>query len=821
MESLRHDIRYTLRTLRKNPGFAAVAVLSLALGIGANTAIFSIYSSIFLKKLPVEDTGSLVEIYTYELIEEIGLEYSVSSYRDYVDLRDQTTDVFKGMVIYNVNFVVYDTGEESEYIFGEEVSANYFDVLGVKPILGRTFITEEEGVVGAAPTVVLSHSCWQNRFGGDPGIIGQAITLTGHDFTVIGVAPEEFEGLFPIIRSDVWYPITLDPLLHPDSRKLESRSYRTNWIKGRLKAGVTPEQARAALEVVSARLEEEYPETNEGRKALLIPTDKVSLNPFFDRVVKGFTFALMAMVGLVLLIACTNLASMLLARALARRKEIGIRLAVGASRFRLIRQLITESILLSLAGGAVGLALAYLLIQILLTVQPPLLVTLNIHIGIDGYVLLFALLLSVGTGVVFGLLPALKTTRYELTSALRNEYGLMVGRLRRLGLRSTLVVAQVAVSALLLICAGLFLRSLGNASSVDPGFDLREGVVVTLELSESGYTHEQSRAFFNELIARVEALPGVESAAMTERMPLGQSIRITTVYPETPHVEIDEEGVSIDIATIGPNYFRTLGIPIRSGRPFNETDLTEGEPVVIVNETFATTYWPGENAIGKRVQIHDTDEPFRTIVGVASNGKYRSLGEQPRSFLYEPYSQETFSFAHLAVRTSIDGRELLQPVRNEIKAIDRHLPILDIITVREHLELMLFLPRALASILAGLGLLSLILGTTGLYGVIAYDVSRRTREVGIRLSVGAQQSQVLRLIMLDGLKLVGVGTIIGLGLAFLLTRLLGSMLFNISPADPITFAGVTVLFVVVTIAATLNPARKASTVNPVEALRTE
>lgn len=495
MESFLHDIRYTLRTLRKKPGFAAVAVLSLALGIGANTAIFSIYSSIFLKKLPVEDTGSLVEIYTGEPEEEIGLEYSVSSYRDYVDLRDQTTDVFEGMVIYNVIFVVYDTGEDSEYIFGEEVSANYFDVLGVKPILGRAFIPEEEGVVGAAPTVVISYSCWQNRFGGDHGIIGQAITLTGHDFTVIGVAPKEFEGIFPIIRADVWYPMTLDPLLHPDSRKLESRSYRSNWIKGRLKAGVTPEQARAALETVSARLEEEYPETNEGRKALLVPTDEVSLHPFFDRVIKGVTFSLMAMVGLVLLIACTNLASMLMARALARRKEIGIRLSVGASRFRLIRQLITESILLSLAGGVVGLALAYWLIQILLTVQPPLLVTLNIHIGIDGYVLLFALLLSVGTGVVFGLLPALKTTRHELTSALRNEYGLLVGRLRRLGLRSTLVVAQVAVSALLLICAGLFLRSLGNASSVDPGFDLREGVVVTLELSESGYTHEQSRAF--------------------------------------------------------------------------------------------------------------------------------------------------------------------------------------------------------------------------------------------------------------------------------------------------------------------------------------
>ncbi len=820
VESILQDIRFALRTLRKNPGFAIIAVLSLALGIGANTAIYSIYNSVFLKDLPVTDIGSLVEFYTHDP-EDDFMEHSVSSYPDYLDYREQSGDVFEDMAIYNIAFLVHDTGDESSYLFGEEVSANFFDVLGVGTVLGRTFIPEEEGLIGAPPTAVIGHSFWQTQFGGDPGIIGETITLTGVDFTIIGVLPAEFQGMFPI-QADIWYPMTLSPLLRPGDDQLESRGSRSLWIKARLKEGVTIDQAEAALDVISARLASEYPESNEGHKALLVASEDVSFHPELDGIIKGFTITLMAVIGLVLLIACVNLASMLLARAVSRQKEIGIRLALGAGRLRLIRQLITESTLLSMLGGIAGVALAYWLIQILLAVQPPTIIPINIDIGIDGNVLLFAFLLSAGTGIIFGLIPALQTTRHELISTLKSGTVFMSGRLRRFGSRSILVVTQVAVSVILLICAGLFLRSLGNASNVDPGFDLRDGVVATYELGEGGrFTVEESRAFSNNLVDRISALPGVESVCITDRLPLGQGISVTEAFPETPHMEIGEDGVPADLATVSPQYFQTLGIPIVFGRPFARTDLPDGERVVIVNEFFAQTYWPGESAIGQKVRVYRDDGPLCTIVGVAKNGKYRSLGERDRSFIYLPTGQDNMFLSNLVARTSGDGREFIQTLRNELRAIDSHVPILDIITIREHLQLMLFLPRMLASLLFGLGILSLILGTTGLYGVIAYDVSRRTREVGIRMSVGAQQSQVVRLIMWGGIKLVGIGTVIGLGIALFATKALETMLFNISPADPITYLGVTLLFLAIAIIATTKPARRASAVNPIEALRSE
>ncbi|MFC1628402.1 ABC transporter permease [Gemmatimonadota bacterium] len=820
MGSFLQDIRFSLRTLRKNPGFAIIAVLSLALGIGANTAIYSVYSSTFLKDLPVTDVGTLVDFYTFDP-EEDFMEYSVSSYPDFIDFQEQSRDVLEDMMVFNIAFLVHDTGEESSYLFGEEVSANFFDVLGVGTVLGRTFIPEEEGILGAPPTAVIGHSLWQNQFGGDPGIIGETIALSGLDFTIIGVLPPEFQGMWPI-QADVWYPMTLVPQIRPDDNQLVSRGSRSLWIKGRLKEGVTIDQAEAALQVISARLSAEYPETNTGLKAMLLPTEDVSIHPEIDGIIKGFTLTLMAVIGLVLLIACINLASMLLARAVSRQKEIGVRLALGAGRFRLIRQLITESTLLSILGGLAGVALAYWLIQILLAVQPPTIIPINLDINIDGNVLLFALFLSVGTGILFGLLPAWQTTRYELISTLKDGTGFMSGRLRRFGSRSILVVAQVAVSVVLLICAGLFLRSLGNASSVDPGFDLRDGVVATYELGEGGrFTVEESRAFSNELLSRIEALPGVEAACLTDRLPLGQGISITEAFPETDHMEIGEDGVPADIATVGPGYFRTMGIPLVFGRPFASTDLPESERVVIVNEFFAKTYWPDEIAIGKQVRVYGDDGPLCTIVGVALNGKYRSLGERDRSFIYLPDGQDNMFLTNLVVRTIGGDRDFIQTIRSEIRTLDAHVPILDIITFREHLQLMLFLPQMLASLLTGLGLLSLILGTTGLYGVIAYDVSRRTREVGIRMSVGAQQSQVVRLIMMDGIKLVGIGTVIGLGIALFATKALETMLFNISPFDPVTFLGVTVLFFAVAVVATMKPARRASAVNPVEALRSE
>ncbi len=820
MDALRHDLRYALRTLRANPGFTLVAILSLALGIGANTAIFSIYTSIFRRGLPVADPDRLVEVYTFEPGSDIGLEFAPSSYADFVDLREQSSDVFADVVLYNITLLIMDQGDVSEYLFGEKVSSGYFGMLGVEPALGRSFDPVTEEVTGTPPAVMVSYALWQSRFGADPGIIGRTVQLSGHDFTIIGVAPEKFRGLFPI-PSDFWYPITLDPLIHPGTSVLTRRGERENWVKARLRTGVEIEEARAACAVVSARLAAEYPETNTGHEVRLIPSTKVSLHPQLDNIILAFTVFLMGMVGLVLLIACANLASMLLARALSRRREIGIRLAMGAGRYRLIRQLLTESILLALLGGAAGVALAAWLIRILLAVQPPLPVPINLEIGLDAGVLGFAFLLSLVTGIVFGLLPAWQTTRPQLMHSLRDAYDTPAGRLGRFGLRSSLVIAQVAVSALLLIAAGLFLRSLANTGRADIGFDLRRGVVVTLETFERGYSTEEGTTFFRQLLDRLNALPGVESVAMTSRMPLGSSISTTTIYPETHAREIGADGVEIDVATVGPNYFATMGIPILTGRAFTEGEGEAGEGAVIVNETFARIYWPGESALGHTVRLAGPEEPPNRIVGIAKDGKYRSLGEVPRAFLYRAGSTNRMLFGHLIVRSSIDGRELLQPVREAIRETDRRMPIMSLVTVPQHLELMLFLPRLLAGLLTGLGLLSLILGTTGLYGVIAYDVSRRTREVGVRMALGARQSQVVGLVIRDGLKLVIAGTAAGLLLALLASGALESMLIGVVPTDPVTYGVVAGLFLGVGITATWRPARRATAVDPVEALRSE
>jgi macrolide transport system ATP-binding/permease protein len=819
-DGLLWDLRYTLRTLRRNPGFTAVAILSLALGIGANTAIFSIYSSIFMGKLQVRDPDGLVEIYTSNPEEDDFMVHSVSSWLDFTDIRRQGSEVFDDVLVYNVGVSILDTGDDSVYLIGEEVSANYFDMLGVDPVLGRGFIEKEEGIVGAAPTIVIGYEYWQNSYGGDPGVIGGTMTLNGRDFTIIGVAPETFHGLFPL-NADYWYPMTLYSTLHPDDTRLTSRRARQIFLKGRLREGTTVEDAQAALDVISARLAQEYPDSNESIRFIAISSSDVSLHPELDTILKGFTFFLMCMVGLVLLIACTNLATMLMARATARRREIGIRLAIGAGRFRLLRQLLTESTLLALLGGIAGLALGWWIIRLLVAFQPPIPMTLDITLGINGNVLLFTFILSIVTGIVFGLLPATQSTRPELISALKDAYSSAGGRLRRFGIKNSLVVFQVAVSALFLVFSGLFLRSLGNVSAIDKGFDIEHGVIATLETSDSGYTLEESRAFYAELLDRFASLPGVVSVGMTDRMPLGYSISTRDFFPVSGSSELDEEGEGIDYSQVDTGYFRTMGIPILSGRDFLASDLAGGEGVLIVNETMAHRFWPGGDAIGSRVAIDEEGEEVYTIIGIAIDGRYRSLGEDPRPYAYFASAQQSNLFAHVIARTDSPAGNLVPIARDHIRQIDSKLPILDIVTVPEHLELMLFIPRALAALLTGLGLLTLILGTTGLYGIIAYDVSRRTREVGIRISLGARKSRVLRKIVLDGLKLVITGTVIGLVLALLTTRFLASMLFGISPTDPVTFLGVTLLFIVVAIAATLRPAWKAADINPVQALQHE
>ena len=826
MDTLLRDLRYTLRTLKNNPGFSIVAVLSLALGIGANTAIYTIYSAVFLRDVGVSNPSELVNVYTSDEFDE----FMSSSYPDYLDYREQTKDVFEDLATYNLALAILSQGEESEFVFGEEVTGNYFDVLGVRPLLGRTFVPEEDDVYGAAPTVVLSYAAWQQRYGGDPDIVGRVMKLNGTPFAIIGVMPRNFTGMFPFYV-DIWVPIHMHDIIMPPgtfgddagtSGRLENRGSRSLWLKGRLKAGATIEQARAILATVSARLAEEYPETNGDRTARVLPSDEVALIPFLDRPMRMFTLFLMAMVGLVLIIACTNLAGMLLARAASRRKEIGVRLAIGAGRWRLVRQLLTESIFLALLGGLGGLALAQWLIQVLLAVQPPIPVPINLKLGLSVNVLAFTFFLSIATGVVFGLLPALRATRSDLVTALKDAYGAVGGRLRRFGIRSGLVVAQVAVSALLLLCAGLFLRSLGNTSQVDPGYTLRQGVIATFDLSYRGYSEEEGIQFFAELKRRLRALPGVESVSYAGDLPLDASLSTTALFPQDTEAAYDEAGgEAVDISDVDSDYFRTMGIELVFGRPFGAGDLPEGERVAIVNETFARRFWPGGSALGKRFERGSRSRTSFTIVGVARDGKYRTLGEQPRPFAYFPFSQDYSSFRSAIVRSSIDGREILPAVRAEISALDPDLPMFQILTVPEHGELMLFLPRLVAALVTGLGLLSLVLGTTGLYSIIAYDVSRRTREVGIRIALGADRGRVLRLILWDGMKLVVVGLAIGLLLAAGVTQALTSLLFGISPLDPVTFVAIPVLFLAVTAAATLSPARRASHIDPIAALRHE
>lgn len=820
LKDLSLDIRFSLRTLRRQPVFTIVAILSLALGIGANTAIFSIYSSVFLEKLPVREPDQLVELYSNEPDTEDFMKHSVSSYPDFMDIREQGAEVFEDVMIYNVTVAIFDNEQDSEYLFGEMVSANYFELLGVDPILGRGFIEEEEGFVGAPPTVVLGYDFWQNRFGGDPDVIGTAIPLNGHNFTIVGVAPKNFRGLFPL-TADVWYPITLIPTLHPGDNQLSSRSSQTFFLKARLREGITIDEARSALDVISVRLAQEYPETSGSRRFLALPSKDVSLHPDLDTILHGFTLFLMGMVGLVLLIACTNLANLLMARATTRRREIGVRLAIGASRFRLLRQLLTESTLLALLGGLVGLAFGWWLIHLLVTFQPPIPIPINLDLGINGNVLAFTFCLSIVTGIIFGLLPATQTTRPDLVNALKGADDAAGGHLRRLNLRNTLIISQVAISALLLIFSGLFLRSLGNANTVDPGFDIEHGVIATIEISESGYSTEEGQVFFTNLLDRLAVLPGVVSIGMTDRMPLGYSISMQSFYSVSGTSELDAEGEDLDYSAVNTGYFRTMGIPILLGRDFNEFDITGAERVMIINETMARRYWPDGNMIGSQVALDETGEDLITVVGIAKDGKYLTLGEAPRPFAYFASAQQSNMFTHVIARTNSSASSLVPMVRDHIRQIDSHLPILDIVTVPEHLQLMLFLPRALASLLAGLGFLSLILGTIGLYGVIAYDVSRRTREVGIRISLGARKSQVLRQIVGNGLKLVAIGTMIGLALAFITTRFLASMLFGISPTDPITFLGISLLFVGIAIAASWRPAWRAADINPIEALRQE
>ena len=812
MHSLMTDIRYGFRNFLKRPGFTAIAVVTLALGIGANTAIFSLVNTVLLRPLPVPHPEQLIEVYGTL---HNGADYTIQSYLNYKDYRDRN-DVFSGLIAYRFAPMSVSHDGRNERVWGYLVSGNYFEVLGVRPFLGRYFASEEDKTPGSHPVAIVSYGCWQKRFASDRGIVGQALRLNGHVFTVIGVAPKGFSGTEVAYAPELFVPMMMAHEIEPGSNWLESRDDDNLFVVGRLKPGVTSTQAESALRAITLQLGKEYPHENEGRGVRLL-TPGLFIPDIRNSVI-SFSGVLMGVVGLVLLLACVNLANLLLARATERRKELAIRLALGASRGRIVRQLVTESVLLSLAGGLGGLLLAAWINDLVGSIKLPTDIALVFDLRLDWRVLAFALAVSLATGIFFSLLPALQSSNPELVPALKDEAS-MAG-FRRSRLRNALVVVQVALSLVLLVCAGLVVRSLQVAQRTRPGFTPENAVALSFDLGLQGYSEEKGRAFQRQLIERTQKVAGVRSVALTSTVPLTLDYSYTSIYVEG---QSTTGTTNLPLAVpneISPDYFRTMEIPLR-GRDFTERDNKDESRVAIVNETFARRLLPGRDAIGRRFNFSGPDKPYWEVIGVAADGKYNSLGEDPKAAFYRPLLRDYSTNGTLVARTVGDPQSVLAALRSELQRLDPTLPLYNVQTLSDHMSVPLFPFRMAAIVLGSFGVLAIVLAAIGIYGVMSYVVVGRTREIGVRIALGAARRDVLLLIVRQGMTLAVMGLGIGLLIAFGVAQLLSKLLFGVSPVDPLTFVGVSLLLALVAALACYIPARRATAVDPLVALRYE
>jgi predicted permease len=816
MDSLIKDIRYAIRGLIKRPVFVAVAVITLALGIGANTAIFSLVNTVLLRSLPVERPGEIVSVAARGKNDSL----SAFSYPNYKDFRDRN-EVLSGFLVYRFVPLSLSRGGANERIWGYEVSGNYFDVLGVKAIQGRTFLPEEDKTKNTNPVVVISYDSWQRRFGGDPSFVGKDVLINNHQFHVIGIAPKGFKGTEFVYSPEIWLTVSMMEWAEPGATWLDDRDSKNFFGIGRLKTGINSRQAEASLNVLSQQLAKEYPDSNEGQ-SIKVGAPGFIL-PDLRGAVVSFTWVMMAAVGLVLLVTCTNLAGLMLARATDRRKEIAIRLAMGANRLRLIRQLLTESILISLIGGAAGLLLALWIVKVLLALKPPIDFPLALDVGIDWRVLIFSLAVSVAAGAIFGLAPALQATRPNLVGTLKDTAA--QGGAAKTRLRSVLVVAQIAISLVVLIAAGLVVRTLQQLQTMNPGFDPQNALTMSFDLGLQGYDDPRGQQFYRQLTERVRSLPGVEAASVSSYIPLSLNYNSRTAFVEGKPAERGDNAPVAMNASAGPDYFKTMGTPILQGREFTEQDQEKSEQVVIVNETFVRRLMPelqnSAEAVGKRLSFHSPDGPFRRIVGVAKTGKYFNISEDPRPFVWTPMTQDYQSGGILTVRTKGNPEALIGSVRAQVQSLDANLPLFDVKTLTEHMKFALFPAKVAATVLGVFGLVALMLAAIGVYGITSYAVAQRTHEIGIRLALGAQLGDVLRLVLRHGLKLTIIGAAIGLFGAYLATRAITSVLYGISATDPLTFGVVSLLLVGVALIACYVPARRATKVEPLIALRNE
>ncbi len=834
LEELLQDLRIGVRVLRKNPGFTLVVAATLALGIGANTAIFGLVDALLLRPLPVVKAPSELV-----LLARGDGQGPTLSYPDFKALRERN-EVLSDLALYTQAPISFGNNIRSEVVLGALVSGNYFDVLGLKPAFGRTFLPEEDRTPGTHPVVVLNHSFWQTRFNSDPTLVGKTIVLNNQRFTVVGIAPAGFDGESPPMKVSLWIPVMMTATMRSEPGvlrhdPLSDRHDENFGAIGRLKQGVSITQAQAALETINRQLEQSDPPAPEQRSN---PNDDRSLRLLSPRGIMITSIREMAatsskLAGLtvltVLLIACANVANLLMARAATRRKEVAVRLALGATRGRLIRQLLTESVLLALVGATAGLLLAYWINQLLMAFKPPFPppFTFTLDLSFDIRTFAFTFLLAIVTGVIFGLLPALQASRPDVLPALKDESNAEGRRVRWLNWRSALVITQVALSLALLISTGLFLRTLRYARQIDLGFKPDQVLEVSFNLRLQGYDETKGREFYGRMVQRLERLPGVQTASVANLLPLGFMWLSTPVVPEDREVPPNER-IFAGSVSVGSQYFETIGTPLLRGRDFNAQDTIKSPQVAIVSEKLARRLWPEikepAEALGKRLRVGRGDAISCEVIGVAKDSRnniFNRIDREPEPTIYRPFAQNYSPRASLIARTDGDPRGLISAVRREVAALDENLPPQNLQPLSETVSLASWSARTGATVLGVFGLLGLTLAAIGIYGVMSYSVSRRTREIGLRMALGAKTRDVIKLIVTQGMGLTLIGAVIGLMLAAAVTRLLTSLLYGVTATDPTTFAGVVLFVIVVAVIACYLPARRAIKVDPMKALRCE
>jgi predicted permease len=826
MTNIAQDIRYALRNLRKSPAFAAIAVITLALGIGANTAIFTVVNAVFFHPIPVKDPARLVEIFTLDQRKIFGAANNnvlPNSFPNGQDIQ-QRAQSFSGVTVYEsfttpVSMTV--NGQPNQY-FAQLSSGNYFDVLGVHAQLGRTFRPEEDSTAGAGPVAVLNHGFWERVFAANPNVIGQNVLINGQGCSIIGVAPKGFQGTAVIGGPDMWIPMSMhDQILTGFTKQLfnERRFLGYNSV-ARLKEGATPEQAKAELQAIASDLEKAFPLANKGRTFTLQPLLESSINPNQRAQFARAGVMLMAVVGIVLVIACFNIANLLLARASGRKREISIRAAIGASRGRIVTQLLTEALVLAIAGGALGLGLALAARDVMWRFRPPQLPADGMDLSLDWHVMAFTFLVAIITGLIFGLAPALQASRPDLVSELKERAGGDLRKGSRFTVRDVLISLQVMVCLIALVGAGLFLISLRNARAMDTGFDTHNLAMLSFDLGALNYDAPRAREFERRALEAAQNTPGVRAAALSNTIPLFNGGFGRTLFKEGEDNNNGQSGHVTQYSVMSPEYLQTMGIAMVRGQGFDSTIRENTPRVAIINETAARQIWPNEDPIRKRFTFF-RDTSATQVIGIVLDSTYNALGEPPRPYMYVPLIQNPNSAVTVFFRTQGDPRSALSSVRAQIQAMDRNLPITNVWAIGEVISQSLWASSFGASLLTVFAMIAMALCAVGIYGVVGYSVGQRIREFGIRLALGAQPRDVLLMVLKQSALIMAAGLALGLVAAFFLARLIVSFLYGVNTNSPLAFLAMALVLAAVGVFASYIPARRAAKVDPIVALHYE